>query len=266
MNLLKPEDLFDLEGFHHRDLFAGVNLVWEALPKLKAYLLQAIAVNPVTGLPLSIPLRATLVVHEGKLLQKGIEIIPGDATKGKMRVVKNGKVLEGASVLYAGCVLADEGIAIGRGIVVEPGALIKGPTIIGDQTEVRQGAYIRGTCLVGAHCIVGHTTEIKNSIMLDGAKAGHFAYMGDSILGSNCNLGAGTKLANLKLLNAPITIRIQGKEYPTLLRKLGAILGDGVQTGCNSVTNPGTILGQRSLVYPNTTVKSGYYPPGSVIR
>ena len=99
---------------------------------------------------------------------------------------------------------------------------------------MRQGAYIRGNVLIGEHCVVGHATEIKSSVLLGDSKAGHFAYIGDSILG-RVNLGAGTKLANLKITGSPIVITVAGKEYHTGLKKFGAILGDGVETGCNSV-------------------------------
>jgi NDP-sugar pyrophosphorylase family protein len=179
--------------------------------------------------------------------------------------LRNGEELKGAAVLYAGAILFDEQIYIGEGSVIEPGALIKGPTIIGKNTEIRQGAYIRGDCIISDRCVVGHTTEMKSSIMLNEAKAGHFAYIGDSILGNNVNLGAGTKLANLKMINTQITLKIKGKTYNTGIRKFGAIMGDKVETGCNSVTNPGTLLSKRCMVYPCTSVKSGYYPPGSRI-
>jgi NDP-sugar pyrophosphorylase family protein len=119
---------------------------------------------------------------------------------------------------------------------------------------------------VGDGCVVGHVTEMKNAIMLPGAKAGHFAYIGDSILGKGCNLGAGTKLANLRLIKGPIKFFYQKKQVDTGLRKLGAILGDRTETGCNSVTNPGTLLGPGCLVSPNATVKAGYYPARTVIR
>jgi NDP-sugar pyrophosphorylase family protein len=161
--------------------------------------------------------------------------------------------------------LFDSYISIGKGSVVEPGALIKGPTIIGNQTEVRQGAYLRGNSLIGDRCVVGHTTEVKHSIMLDDAKAGHFAYIGDSILGNHVNLGAGTKLANLKIVNVKMKLRVEGKIYETGLRKLGAIIGDYTETGCNSVTSPGTLLGKASLVYPCVNVPGGFYPERSVI-
>lgn len=146
-------------------------------------------------------------------------------------------------------------IEIHHNAVVEPGAYIKGPVIIGEGTVVRHGAYIRGNVIAGKNCVIGHSTEVKNAVFLDNAKAGHFAYVGDSILGNNSNLGAGTKLANLKVINSSITLRHRGETYDTGLRKFGAILGDNVETGCNTVTMPGTIVGKNSVCYPNTTVR-----------
>jgi NDP-sugar pyrophosphorylase family protein len=102
--------------------------------------------------------------------------------------------------------------------------------------------------------------------MMDDAKAGHFAYIGDSILGNSTNLGAGTKLANLKIIDSPVSVTIDGKKYDTGLRKFGAIIGDSTETGCNSVTNPGTLLGRRCLVYPAVSVRGGYYPNRSVVQ
>ena len=164
-----------------------------------------------------------------------------------------------------GAFLEGNDIFIGPETVVEPGAFIRGPAIIGAHCEIRQGAYIRGQALVGDHCVVGHTTEMKNSVMLDGAKAGHFAYIGDSILGREVNLGAGTKLANLKINNSQVTIRHEGEVYQTGLRKFGAILGDSVELGCNSVSSPGTIVGPQSLVYPNSSV-AGVVPARSIVK
>jgi NDP-sugar pyrophosphorylase family protein len=173
-------------------------------------------------------------------------------------------VLEDATIIYAGVVLMDDEIYIGKGTVIESGALIKGPTIIGDNTEIRQGAYIRGNVIVGNKCVVGHTTEMKTAVMLGESKAGHFAYIGDSILGK-VNLGAGTKLANLKMIESKIVLNIDGKKYETGLRKFGAIFADGVETGCNSVTAPGSLLGRNVLLYPNSTGR-GYYPPNTIIK
>ena len=158
-----------------------------------------------------------------------------------------------------------EKVFIGKGTVVEPGAYIKGPAIIGENTEVRQGAYFRGNVIVGNGCVVGHTTEIKGSVMLDGAKAGHFAYIGDSIIGRNVNLGAGTKLANLKVFESTVKVKFQDNVIDTGLRKFGAIIGDGCEIGCNSVTSPGTILGKNCAVYPCLNI-GGYFKENSIIK
>jgi len=141
-------------------------------------------------------------------------------------------------------------ISIGKGSVVEAGAYIRGPCIIGKNCQVRSGAYIRGYLIAGDNCVIGHSTEVKNSIFLDGAKAGHFAYIGDSILGNRVNLGAGTKCANLRLDRNSIKIFYETKRIDTGLKKMGAILGDGAQTGCNSVTNPGTLMEKESCCLP----------------
>ena len=199
MDFLKPDAFFDLASFDHRDVFAGCKYVWDTLSNISGYLEQRLEPN-VGGLKcFRRPLPKTIVMWQGETLEDGFEIIGGDVTKGEFRVRIGGEETTEAAVLYEGSVLWDEAIFIGPGAVVEPGALVKGPSIIGAQTEVRQGAYIRGKCIVGARCVVGHTTEMKSSIMLDGAKAGHFAYIGDSVLGNEANLGAGTKLANLKI-------------------------------------------------------------------
>ncbi len=142
-------------------------------------------------------------------------------------------------------------ISIGIGTVVEPGAYIKGPCIIGNYCTIRHGAYLRGNVITGDHCVIGHATEVKNSVLLDHAQAAHFSYVGDSILGNRINLGAGVKLANLLFNNKSIRIEFEGSELNTGLRKLGAIIGDQAQIGCNSVTNPGTFMGPRSCIYPS---------------
>ena len=144
-------------------------------------------------------------------------------------------------------------IYISEGVKVEPGAFIKGPCFIGSGTEVRHGAYLRGNVYVGENCVVGHCTEVKHSVFLDGAKAGHFNYIGDSVLGNHVNLGAGTKLANLKMTPGNVILKIEGKSFDSEIRKFGALIGDGTETGCNSVLNPGTILAPESLVFPNVS-------------
>ncbi|HEY0754243.1 MAG TPA: hypothetical protein VGD98_09795 [Ktedonobacteraceae bacterium] len=167
--------------------------------------------------------------------------------------------------VHTGAFLVGEHILIEEGAVVEPGAYIEGPSIIGRGCVVRHGAYVRALTLAGAHSLIGHTTETKNTIMLPESKAAHFAYIGDSILGSRVNLGAGTKLANYRLNGGQIKLHIAGQFIATGSNKLGAILGDDCQIGCNSVCNPGTLLGPRCSVRPLTTVQ-GYHPARSHLK
>jgi len=158
-----------------------------------------------------------------------------------------------------------ESISIGEGTVIEPGAYIKGPCIIGAHCHIRHGAYIRGDVLIGDHCIVGHTTELKHAILLNHARAAHFAYVADSILGNDVNLGAGTKCANLRLDGEAIIVRDKQESISTGLRKFGAIVGDHCQIGCNVVLNPGTRLGKHVHSYPSLTL-SGYIPERSLVK
>lgn len=264
--MLTTASFFDLSDFNHPALF-GNGPVWEALKGLKTYM-DGYAYPDLAGsLPLDQPLPETLVLYNGEVFPaKGLSVQLGDATKGKLTVLGDGGPLPGASVLMAGAILSGQKIAIGQGVFVEAGALIKSPAIIGDCTEIRQGAYLRGYCLVGKRCVVGHVTEVKHSIFFNDAKAGHFAYLGDSILGNGVNLGAGTKLANLRFTGGEVPIRTATGTLASGLKKLGAIMADGVQTGCNSVTNPGTLLGKKTMLMPNTTAPSGYHPPNSLIK
>jgi NDP-sugar pyrophosphorylase family protein len=158
-----------------------------------------------------------------------------------------------------------ERISIGKGTIVEPGAYIKGPCLIGENCTIRHGAYIRGDFIAGDRCVIGHDTEIKNTIMLNDAHAAHFAYLGDSILGHHVNLGAGTKCANLKLDQSPIVIHLDNERIPTHLRKFGAIIGDGSQLGCNSVTNPGTLIGKGVRCYPCINF-GGFIPANRTVK
>lgn len=154
-------------------------------------------------------------------------------------------------------------ISIGRHSIIEPGAYIQGPCVIGAHCQIRHGAYLRGGVIMGNHCVIGHNTEVKNTILLNHAKAPHFNYVGDSILGNHVNLGAGVKCANFKLDGASVIVKFtrEGVDYKfdTRLNKVGAIIGDGSQLGCNSVTNPGTIVGREAVIYPCLNV-GGYIP------
>lgn len=158
-----------------------------------------------------------------------------------------------------------EQISIGGGSIVEPGAYIQGPCIIGRHCVIRHGAYLRGNVLLGDHCIVGHGSEVKHSIFLNHAKAPHFAYVGNSILGNEVNLGAGTKCANFKLDHTSINLHIMHQRIPTSMRKLGAMIGDKTQIGCNTVINPGALIGQEVRCYPCLNIE-GFIPSRSVIK
>jgi len=177
--------------------------------------------------------------------------------ENNVRHAIEGTVEEGAFV--------EENVYIGEGTVVERGALVKGPSIIGRNCHIRHGAYIRGYALIGDNCVVGHATEVIRALFLPGAKAPHFNYVGDSILGTDVNLGAGTKLSNLKNTSTGIVIKYNGRNFQTGLRKFGAILGDRCQTGCNSVLNPGTILGPDCIVYATASVR-GVYTGKTIIK
>lgn len=156
-------------------------------------------------------------------------------------------------------------ISIGAGTVIEPGCYIKGPCIIGENCSIRHGAYIRGSVIAGDGCVLGHDSEFKNALLLDHAHAAHFAYVGDTILGNRVNLGAGTVCANLKFDKSEVNVSINGHKIHSGLKKFGAVVGDEAQTGCNSVLNPGTLLGKRARCYPCTHV-GGYVPAGHVAR
>ena len=175
----------------------------------------------------------------------------------------------------AGATISDRSIYIGEGARIEHGAYVHGPAYIGAGAVVRHGAFVRENAVLLAGSVLGHASEIKNSLLLPGAHAPHFNYVGDSVLGHRVNLGAGTKLSNLGILSEKdrlsgkrpfIKIPIHDEIYDTGLAKLGAIMGDDAQTGCNSVLNPGCLIGKNSLVYANLSLRKGYHPPNSIIK
>lgn len=144
-----------------------------------------------------------------------------------------------------------EKVFIGEGTLVEDGVMIKGPAIIGKNCKIRHNAYLRENVIIGDNCVVGNSTEIKNSLLFNGAQAPHFNYVGDSILGHKAHLGAGVKISNFKLFPGNIQVERNGQLFDTGLRKFGALLGDGVEIGCNAVLNPGSIIGRGATIYPN---------------
>ncbi len=226
--MLAPADFFDLSDPFVAALFEGCAYVWQAVAQIER--------------------------HVARL------------TGGRQTIL--GEVMPGAFV--------DSGaVTIGEGARVEPGAYVQGPAYIGAGCVVRHGALVRQNVILCPGSVLGHASEAKNSLFLPQAHAPHFNYVGDSILGHRVNLGAGAKLSNLTVLSAKDpatgrrpTIHIQVEEvvFDTGLAKLGAILGDDAQTGCNAVLNPGCLVGLRSLVYANLSLRKGYYGPDQLIK
>lgn len=226
--MLKPTDFFDLHDAETAVFFAGCSFVWEALPQIEKYVARLV----------------------------------GDS----QRIA--GEVMPGAHI-------SDRPIVIEAGARIEPGAYVHGPAYIGAEAVVRHGAFVRENVILLAGSMLGHASEAKNSLFLPGAHAPHFNYVGDSILGHRVNLGAGTKLSNLGIMSEkdPVTgkrpsiqLHIDGEVFDTGLAKMGAILGDDVQTGCNSVLNPGCLVGRNTLVYANASLRKGYHPAHSIIK
>jgi bifunctional N-acetylglucosamine-1-phosphate-uridyltransferase/glucosamine-1-phosphate-acetyltransferase GlmU-like protein len=240
------------------DLFNS-DYPWDALKKLKEYLSDIIPELP-ERIPLKTPLPESIFITIEK------EIIPlKELEMNEGEYYFKGEKIEGA-ILYAGAILMDRKVFFEKGVVVEPCAMISGPAYFSEGTQIRHGAYVRGSVYTGKKAVIGHTTEVKNSIFFSLAKAAHFAYVGDSILGKDVNLGAGTKLANLKFLKKEIVFSLEGEYIHTGLKKFGAILGDKAQTGCNAVLQPGTVLGKKSFVFPGKVAGPGIFPPGTKIK
>lgn len=226
--MLQPADFFDLQDDQAKSLFHQLEFVWQVLPLLSQHI-------------------ARLVGDNQTIL---------------------GEVMDGAYV-------SDRPLFIDEGARIEPGAYVQGPAYIGRGVVIRHGALVRENVIMLAGSLLGHASEAKNSLFLPHAHAPHFNYVGDSVLGSRVNLGAGTKLSNLTMLSQKdpmsgkrpsIVIQIEGEPYDTGLAKLGAILGDEAQTGCNSVLNPGCLVGPRTLIYANLSLRKGYYPAGSIVK
>lgn len=141
-------------------------------------------------------------------------------------------------------------------VKLPPFGSIQGPAYLGEDCELRPGVYIRGNVIAGKGSVLGNSCEFKNCLLLDGVQVPHFSYVGDSILGNNAHLGAGVICSNLRLDQAPVlVIQPDGSKTKTSLRKLGALIGDGAEVGCNAVLNPGSVLGQRSLVMPTVAFR-----------
>ena len=248
--MISPRDYFGrLEDFPHAALFEGAGPVWEALVRLGGYLRAAVG-------------EADAHEAAGDDL-KGLRVEEGLAASG-------GLFAAGRTIR-----IPQIDVLIEEGVRIEPGVVVKGPSVLCAGAELRHGAYLRGSCLIGPGAIVGHATEVKNSVFLNHAEAGHFAYVGDSLVGTDANLGAGTKLANLEFRteeekrshsSGNVVIRVGAETIDTGLRKFGAVVGDDAEIGCNAVTSPGTLLGPGCWVLPNLNVSKGVYPPRHFLR
>ena len=210
--MLKTNDLFDLSHSLSAPLLEKTEYPWEALDKIKDFIL---ALGP------------TLPQDEYE------EIAP------QVWVAKDAQVF--------------------------PSAYLGAPCIIGHKTEVRHCAFIRGSALIGDGAVVGNSVEIKNAILFDGVQVPHFNYVGDSIMGYKSHMGAGSVTSNVKSDKTPVVVKNGEEQLPTGRKKFGAMVGDLVEVGCNSVLNPGTVLGKRASVYPTSCVR-GVIPADHIYK
>ena len=183
---------------------------------------------------------------------------PWQALKG----IKN-LILELGSILGEEYTEVSPSVWVHQTATVAPTAFIGGPAIIGANTEVRHCAYIRENALVGENCVVGNSVELKNVILFDNVQVPHFNYAGDSILGYKSHMGAGAVTSNVKSDQTLVTVKNGEEKIETGLKKFGAMLGDYVEVGCNSVLNPGTVVGRHSNIYPTSCVR-GTVPENSI--
>ena len=158
-----------------------------------------------------------------------------------------------------------ENVWIAKSATIAPTASINGPCIIGKNTEVRQCAFIRGKAIVGEGCVVGNSTELKNVVLFNKVQVPHYNYVGDSVLGFKSHTGAGAITSNVKQDKTLVKVNYYGTKVETGLKKFGAMLADNVEVGCNSVLNPGTVVGRHSNIYPLSMVR-GFVPAESIMK
>ena len=204
--------LYSLDETIAKELFDGLTYPWEALPKIKDFIIE---------------LGNTL---DPEIYEK----------KG-------------------------ENIWVAKSATVAPTASLNGPLIIDEEAEIRHCAFIRGSAIVGKHSVVGNSTELKNVILFNNVQVPHYNYVGDSILGYKAHMGAGSITSNVKSDKTLVVIKAEGQKCETGLKKFGAMLGDNVEVGCNSVLNPGTIIGAGTNIYPLSMVR-GFVPANSIYK
>jgi NDP-sugar pyrophosphorylase family protein len=211
-NAIRIETLLDLSQTIASDLFRDLTYPWEALPKLKDFILRLGATLPE-------------IEYEQR----------------------------------------SENIWISRTAVVAPTASLAGPLIICAGAEIRHCAFIRGSAIIGQDAVVGNSTEVKNSLLFNKVQVPHYNYVGDSILGFKAHMGAGSITSNVKSDKTLVYVPFGGEHIETGLRKFGAVLGDFVEVGCNSVLNPGAVVGRNSSIYPLSSVR-GVVPENSIYK
>ena len=212
MKELTIRELYTLDETIAKDLFEGLTYPWEALPKIKDFILK---------------LGETLPEEEYEKV--------------------------------------GEDVWIARSATVFPSAYIHGPAIIGKNAEVRHCAFIRGNAIVGEEAVVGNSTELKNVVLFNKVQVPHYNYVGDSILGYKAHMGAGSITSNVKSDKTLVVVHSASEHMETGLKKMGAMLGDFVEVGCNSVLNPGTVIGRHSNVYPLSMVR-GVVPERHILK
>ncbi|MBQ8538867.1 MAG: UDP-N-acetylglucosamine pyrophosphorylase [Ruminococcus sp.] len=212
MEKLTIKKLYDLDHTIAKSLFETITYPWEALPKIKDYILE---------------LGATLDCD------------------------KFDKI--------------GEDIWVAKSAKIAPSASLNGPLIIDEEAEVRHCAFIRGSAIVGKNAVVGNSTELKNCVLFDNVQVPHYNYVGDSIYGYKSHTGAGVIASNLKSDKSLVTVMCDGEKVETNVKKFGAMIGDFVEVGCNSVMNPGTVIGRNSNVYPLSFVR-GYVEENSIYK
>ncbi len=158
-----------------------------------------------------------------------------------------------------------ESIWVAKSAKIAPTACLNGPLIIDEEAEVRHCAFVRGNAIIGKRAVVGNSTELKNVVLFNGVQVPHYNYVGDSILGYRAHMGAGSITSNVKSDKTPVTVKGQSERIETGLKKMGAMLGDCVEVGCNSVLNPGTVIGRNSNIYPTSMVR-GVVPANSIYK
>lgn len=158
-----------------------------------------------------------------------------------------------------------ENVWVAKSAKVAPTACLNGPCIVDEDAEVRHCAFVRGSAIIGKGAVVGNSTELKNVILFNKVQVPHYNYVGDSILGFKAHMGAGSITSNVKSDKTLVVVKSKEEQIETGLKKFGAMLGDNVEVGCNSVLNPGTVIGRNTNVYPLSRVR-GFVPAGSIYK